>query len=190
MKSIITIATGLFVIITIISLFNSDGSHCRPTSATCKAARAARNSGAVHPGPVVNTLTDGTIYFPGWPIPGFSAACVERIEQWPGRSTRIRLLKKSGALTFKIDSDDFVATETIQTIKESGTKQFEFIGDMTPLVGPDRIKLIINDKDSNLLFSLLYDEDATSEKNELEEKFVCNLAAIPIDNAALNTLWQ
>ncbi|MEM0652879.1 hypothetical protein AAFL31_13825 [Klebsiella huaxiensis] len=190
MKSIITIATGLFVIITIISLFNSDGSHCRPTSATCKAVRAARNSGAVHPGPVVYTLIDGTIYFPGWPIPGFSAACVERIEQWPGRSTRIRLLKKSGALTFKMDADDFVATETIQTIKESGTKQFEFIGDMTPLVGPDRIKLTIGDTGSELSFSLLYDKDPTSEKNELKETFTCDIAAIPIDNAALNTLWQ
>lgn len=190
MKSIFTIAMGLLAIIAIISLFNGEGSHCRSTSATCKAARAARDSVAVHPGPVAYTLLDGTIHFPGWPIAGFSAACVERIEQWPGRSPRIRLLKKSGVLTFKLDADDFVATETIQAIKDAGTRQFEFIGDMTPLVGPDRIKLTISDTDSDLLFSFLYDKDATSDKNELKEKFSCDLAAVPIDQAALNTLWQ
>ncbi|MBA7845175.1 hypothetical protein HV213_04040 [Klebsiella sp. RHBSTW-00484] len=190
MKNIMTTVIGLSAFITIISLFDGEGSHCRPTSATCKAARAARNSAAVHPGPVVYTLLDGTIYFPDRTTPGFSAACVERIEQWPGGRASMLLLKKSGVLTLKINYQDFIATETIQTIKESGARQFELIGDIVPLVAPDRIKLTISETGSDLSLSLLYDKDVTSEKNELKEKFACDLAAIPIDDAVLSTLWQ
>lgn len=100
------------------------------------------------------------------------------------------LLKKSGVLTLKINYQDFIATETIQTIKESGARQFELIGDIVPLVAPDRIKLTISETGSDLSLSLLYDKDVTSEKNELKEKFACDLAAIPIDDAVLSTLWQ
>lgn len=189
MNKILTIAFCLLVMLFFISFDKNGGNYCRPGSASCNAARAAWNNQVVHP-PVVFTLLNGTIYFPVRTTSDSPNPCVERVAQWLGERTRIRLLKTLGTLKLKFDEQSFIATETIETVKASGKKQFEFIDSMASPVAPDVIRLNINHTASNLLFSLHYYEDAIGEKKDIKETLVCEIPAILIDNAALNTLWQ